>query len=252
MHLKNHIGARLLTDKDLPNDIVNNAFPGAIGDPLHRNYKKAFTMWQLLNSHEQKAYYVTKTVINLLDLLAIRKREDGEYDWTVFSEIEPGKRTFIFDENKVFRIRVWEDGVIHFILLYYEGKVSDVTGKLKYEHFWINTATNFKSDFTTPDIEMFMYKLLCFIYMSDNEEITVEPGRKYGTKKQGKVVNTIPFPITIINSRWNTTVKTDAFAVSGHFRLQKHGPQRKKTTMIWIEPFEKEGYTRKSGSTNKI
>jgi hypothetical protein len=61
----------------------------------------------------------------------------------------------------------------------------------------------------------------------------------------GKYLNETSKNITYLDSKWFTTlVKSDGFLVSGHFRLQpkkKDGVWTKE--LIWIESFEKEGYT---------
>lgn len=54
------------------------------------------------------------------------------------------------------------------------------------------------------------------------------------------------FPITFIDSTWFTNlVKSDAFKVSGHFRLQPCHDENGKPTkkLIWINEFVKSGYT---------
>jgi hypothetical protein len=64
-----------------------------------------------------------------------------------------------------------------------------------------------------------------------------------------KYVNETALPVTILNSTWFTNlVKSDAFKVRGHFRLQpkkKNGDWTKE--LIWINEFQKDGYTRKAG-----
>jgi hypothetical protein len=51
--------------------------------------------------------------------------------------------------------------------------------------------------------------------------------------------------IKILNSTWFTNlVKSDAFKVRGHFRLQ---PYKMTKRIIWINEFEKHGYTRNAG-----
>jgi hypothetical protein len=54
-------------------------------------------------------------------------------------------------------------------------------------------------------------------------------------------------PIEIIDSTWFTTfIKSDAFKVRGHFRLQPCGEGLKDRKLIWINEFQKEGYTREA------
>jgi hypothetical protein len=69
-----------------------------------------------------------------------------------------------------------------------------------------------------------------------------------GQKVKGvacKYVNDTKIGITFLDSKWFTTlVKSDAFKVRGHFRLQpkkKDGEWTKE--LIWINEFQKEGYT---------
>lgn len=51
--------------------------------------------------------------------------------------------------------------------------------------------------------------------------------------------------IQIIDSTWFTTlVKSDGFNVRGHFRLQPHGEGLSKRKLVWINEFQKYGYTR--------
>lgn len=63
-----------------------------------------------------------------------------------------------------------------------------------------------------------------------------------------KYVNDTQIPFTYLDSKWFTElVKSDGFSVSGHFRLQpvkKDGKWTKE--LIWINPFEKTGYTSKA------
>jgi hypothetical protein len=60
-----------------------------------------------------------------------------------------------------------------------------------------------------------------------------------------KYVNDTDVKIKVLDSKWFTTlVKSDAFKVRGHFRLQpkkKEGEWTKE--LIWINEFEKHGYT---------
>lgn len=50
--------------------------------------------------------------------------------------------------------------------------------------------------------------------------------------------------VTILDSKWFTTlVKSDSFKVRGHFRLQPFGEGLKDKKLIWINDFEKSGYT---------
>lgn len=57
-------------------------------------------------------------------------------------------------------------------------------------------------------------------------------------------VNSTKLNISLLDSKWFTTlVKSDAFKVRGHFRLQPCGEGMKDRKLIWINDFQKEGYT---------
>ncbi len=64
--------------------------------------------------------------------------------------------------------------------------------------------------------------------------------------------------INILDSKWFTNlVKSDAFNVRGHFRLQPYGAGWSEKKLIWISEFQKTGYTAtagkiKSGFTEEI
>lgn len=64
--------------------------------------------------------------------------------------------------------------------------------------------------------------------------------------------NRTQFPIKIIDSTWFTTlIHSDAFKVRGHFRLQPCGQAFKDRKLIWINEFQKDGYTREAKILNQ-
>lgn len=68
---------------------------------------------------------------------------------------------------------------------------------------------------------------------------------KRGYHAGTKYVNETKSNITILDSTWFTTiVRSEGFAVRGHFRMQPYGPGATKRRLQWIPTFEKEGYTR--------
>jgi hypothetical protein len=61
-------------------------------------------------------------------------------------------------------------------------------------------------------------------------------GCQYNNNTKSKILH--------LDSKWFTTlVKSDAFKVRGHFRLQPYGEGLKQRKLIWINDFEKSGYT---------
>ena len=172
--------------------------------------------------------------------------------WKAFEHLPDFKKTLILPDNVAIRVQK-KHGVLYFCHF----KMTPDKTKDNYGHlYWILLFVHFDRNhmaehFQSADgkrIAPFLFALLCFLLLTDkNEEILLGPGQKYGTIKTGKTINIFPTPITIVNSKWNTIIRrTDGFPVSGHFRLQpyNHGSYYQ---LIFIEPFMKTGYTRRSG-----
>ncbi len=69
-----------------------------------------------------------------------------------------------------------------------------------------------------------------------------------------KYKNETDLDVDILDSKWFTNlVKSDSFNVRGHFRLQPYKNHNGKWTkkLIWINEFEKNGYTRKAKILNE-
>lgn len=94
-------------------------------------------------------------------------------------------------------------------------------------------------------------KILTFVELGDIEVITLDKGRNNGKPKNGgKITNTSEYTVYVVDSSWNKLIiRTEGFAVMGHFRLQPCGINHVDRKLIWINAFEKHGYTRKPKSS---
>lgn len=101
----------------------------------------------------------------------------------------------------------------------------------------------------TADGFAIVISALMFMQFSELEVRVVNGNSKansVGSNKE-KVVNESEFKVKILDSTWFvTTIRSDGFKVSGHFRWQPFGPGRTEKKLIYISDFEKEGYTRKA------
>lgn len=90
--------------------------------------------------------------------------------------------------------------------------------------------------------------ILPFLEFAECEtKVVNSTGNKKAVVNYEKYISNIPSNIEIVDSNWFTTlIRSDAFKVSGHFRLQPVGPGRTGRKMTWIKDFEKHGYTRRS------
>lgn len=67
-----------------------------------------------------------------------------------------------------------------------------------------------------------------------------------------KYVTELELPVKIVDSTWFTTlIKSDAFKVSGHFRLQPYGEGMKQRKLIWIAEYVKQGIVRQAKMLTK-
>lgn len=251
MKFENHIAYRFLNDDNLIMEIAeahykrewSSALNG--GDISH----KIHDLYAFLTPKDTKNYFVTNTVIDKLDMLKVKKNGD-HFDWTVFNgRISDLRNTFIFSDNSLMKLVV-QDDIMMFCYLKYE-PYDKVTGHMSWTMFYLNKNTgelceHFDDD-KVKNIEEFCYKLLCFVYLTENDEVILPPNAKIGTRKSGLILNDIKSNITIINSRWNTdVVRLEKFGVRGHFAIRWVGEGRSSARLVFIEPFEKNGYTRKA------
>lgn len=269
MVLKNHIAYRFLKDDELAVEMLQATYPDDFKKMLETKKKedieistKVSTFYRFITPKEQKAYYITNTVLDKLDLLKIKKiNTEGigdHYDWTYFKNIKNQKLTFIFPDNSLLRLEITDDILMFCQVNFDFKKEEDNEGHLGWVMFYVNRLTGEQCDhFSHVDvknIEKFVYSLMSFFFLSDNDMVIVEPGQKYGTRKTGKLVNTFPnTPVTIVDSKWNiTSIRTESFGVSGHFALRWTGKGRAFPKMVFIEPYEKSGYMRKAKKLEHI
>lgn len=266
MKLANHIANYILTSKDIDFQVAKHLLPETTRkvregiELTEEEQYKLYGLTELVKVQRHPIYVVTETVMDKLDMLKVKKNKDGEFDWTVFKDAKKGKYSFIlpydpdgvFDYGGVLRVEINPKFLV-FIHMAASKTDSPLQVKMDVVSFYIELANNRHSNNAktknAQEIYDFCYLILCFVFLSENTYEIIEAGHRYGTRKKGKIVNDLPFPVTVINSKWNiTSIRTDGFLVSGHFRLAKVGPGRSETKMIYIEPFEKHGYIRRAKS----
>lgn len=260
MILRNHIAYRFLTDDSLWFEMLESTEPD-----LYRLFEEqkevpesVHSLYACINDKNNKPYLVTNSVVENLDMLKIAKKGE-HYNWEVFNRLENQKVTFIFTNNVFLRMVVTEDVIwfMHTRFTFDKADKDKNNGQMYWIMFYIKRDTGELCEhFKHPDvnqIEEFVYKFLCFFYLTDNDEEIVKAGKTVGTKKTGKILNDFKFPLTVVTSKWNTTViRTEQFGVRGHFRLQPCGKARQDYELIFIEPFVKHGYIRRAEKLSHI
>ena len=252
MVIKNHISYRFLTDSNLWMEMLESQYPD-----IYAEFEKgkklsegATGLYHCLSNDNNKPYLVTNSVIENLEMLKIKKEGD-HFNWKVFNKLPDQKVTFIFNEGACLRMLVTEKTVWFCHLVFKYNKESKNTGEMYWVMFYFDRETGELCDhFAHPDVknlEEFIYKFLCFFYLTENTEQIIPAGKVHGTRKTGKISNDFKFPLTVVTSKWNiTSIRTEEFGVRGHFRVQPCGQNRSNYEIIFIEPFVKSGYKRTS------
>lgn len=269
MVFQNHIAWRFLTDTKLHMEMCEYTYP--------EQYKKLMTMkvnddikthltpeteafFHLVSNSGNKSYYVTETVIRQFDLLKVYK-SGAHYDWSVFKHLKFQKVTLILPKDNLLRVVVGNNKEgkksIELFWLHFK-KDPNPGGNIEGKMGWVMNYFNAETGELCPhfehhdtvEIEEFMYKLMIFFYLTDNVEEILPPRSVTGTKKTGKIKNDFPFSVVKVTSKWNvTSIRTEGFMVSGHWRLQ---PYKDHTKNIWIDPFAKSGYKRTADKPKHI
>jgi hypothetical protein len=105
-----------------------------------------------------------------------------------------------------------------------------------------------------PDIRAFAIvfgtTLPAFMEFAEVETLTLNsamPGQRKGALAGERYITDIPADIEIVDSSWYRTLMHDAeFGVTGHFRLQPHGPMSMYRKLVYIKDFVKHGYHRQA------
>ena len=267
MRLENHIVKKAL---ESPTDFtieILEALKGKVITTEDIDSDQYNDVIHTLSLKGNKNYYVTKSVIDRLELLDAKKCMDIE-GWKLFKSLPDFKKTYILPEMaKDYSkyggsgfVRVSKHGdVIFFIhvsskFLPPEQRTPILDSNMYTVILYIDMREEGEGmckHWQSADgqgLAPFLFTLMCFVELCDNEVVIVEPKHKYGTKKQGKIINTLPFPITVITNTWNVTkVLQGTIWVCGHTQIYWTGPGRTIPKLLYKEPFTKDGYTRRSG-----
>lgn len=277
MYLENHIAKRFLCDETLTIEMLEHIYPEQ-SKMIIENIEKDIpideynedklidylSLWDTISMDDQKAYVVTQTVMDNFDLLKIERTitapQGNQYDWAVFRNLSNCKKTFILPTTKdnlqrVLRIRIYGEFIkFCFFSCLPNKKDKKQDAETMWELFFVNKETGAICEHQLnpkmKEIEEITYKLMCFVFLTENDEIVLKPKQKYGTRNTDKTINTLNVPLTIINSRWNTTiVRQEGFPVRGHFAIRYFGSKlsSQQIRIVFIQPYKKQGYIRKAG-----
>jgi len=195
-----------------------------------------FGVYQGLVKDEDSSYYfICESVYDAARLIKINSGFTGR----AVKDVKDGKYTYLMGKNRMVRFLVQNRAIIGF---YFDDK-----NKIAFNFFLemdeggYHYEQDFSEQFST------LMQVLIFVYLGDIEVKILEAGRNNGGKKWvNKITNTTNKTVYVVDSTWNQIlIRTDGFAVRGHFRLQACGEAMKDRKLIWIGAFEKHGYRRR-------
>lgn len=154
------------------------------------------------------------------------------------SNIEFGKHTYLLGKDEMTRF-ISAPGVI-------KGIYWCRSKKIAFEYGFDLQDDGYYYDSRYSEQFNKVAKIITFVYLGDIEVLMIEQGRNnHKPKKDGKITNTSSYNVYVVDSSWNKLIiRTEGFAVMGHFRLQPWGPGFIDRKLIWINAFEKHGYKR--------
>lgn len=90
--------------------------------------------------------------------------------------------------------------------------------------------------------------ILTYLLFVEVETVEVPPRKKFPAKRYEGFINKQDQTILVADLTWNREMlESIPFGVSGHFRVQPYGEGRAKWRLIYISPYYKDGYRKKSG-----
>lgn len=114
---------------------------------------------------------------------------------------------------------------------------------------WLSVKAR-ENDLSNISVFADLVTMILFLRYCELETKLIKPEKK-DYHVGVKYLNETKLPITVLDSTWFTTIiRSDGFTVGaetgGFFRMQPCGKDHADRRLIWISPFEKEGYTRKA------
>lgn len=222
---------------------LNEEFDDISLHPENKNVRNKIntlfaTKDQVLNfvdNEDSKLYLICEGVEKCSKMI----RVGDNFSSKAFRNIGFGKHTYLLGKNEVCRFICIKSAI--------KGIYWNRSAEICFEFgFDLNDDGYF---FDELYLEQFnkVAKIITFVELGDIDVIVLEEGRNNGANKKSgnKITNTSPFTVYVVDSSWNQLIiRTEGFAVMGHFRLQPCGAGLIDRKLIWINAFEKHGYKR--------
>lgn len=200
-----------------------------VGDLIHT------TDLDFIKDDDSKYFLICDSVYKAAELIRIGEN----FTSRTLKDIKFGKYTYLMGKHTMIRF-ICAQGAIQGI--YYDDlKNNAFEFGLEMEHGKYYFPKDCQKEFSQ------MMQVLTFVELGDIEIVTLARNTNNGGEKgKDKVHNASRNTVYVVDSSWNKLIiRTDGFAVRGHFRLQPCGVNHMDRKLMWINAFEKHGYTRR-------
>lgn len=218
-------------------DAKNSALKKKIGGLVQKASNTIFDDLQcIINQNRSSKYFlICDSVYRAAELIQI----GVGFTSRTLKDIDLGHYTYLMGKHRMLRFVVVVGAIKGF---YYDDEKNIIV------EFGLDIETGeYYATKGQDKIFSMIMQVMTFVELGDIEVIELLTGRNNGLPKtKGKITNTHNNTVFVVDSSWNKLIiRTEGFAVRGHFRLQPCGVNHADRKLTWIDAFEKHGYTRK-------
>lgn len=185
---------------------------------------------------------------------SIRKYAQDYFDKLthLIPEIKESNKTIVMKSGHYYEyfIKSFKDKKVTQIRLTINGFIKEIICHLNHGDFKMDVIVPNELTHLDSVILSFCKEITAIELFTQYSEITIKllpPNDQIWDGYNCLYNNKTESDINIVDLTWFATlIKSDAFKVRGHFRLQPFGESRKERKLIWINEFQKEGYTREA------
>ena len=180
-------------------------------------------------------YYL---ILSGVEKCASKIRLKENFSCSIFNRVKDGEHVYLLGKDEVYRFVKHRGAIRSFYW--------DRGREIAFEFGMHLEKDKYYFPHTNEEEFNRLVRLMTFVEIGDTEIILLEKGKNNGkSKKDGKITNTSDNNVYVVDASWNQIIiRTDGFAVMGHYRLQPCGTGLADRKLIWIAAFEKHGYKR--------
>jgi hypothetical protein len=186
---------------------------------------------ELLDIFEKNKYVFSNSVIDTLHTIKI----NDEFDCNILKERKTSNGIIIVDSNELYIFQQIEDKL----------KVINFTVSIKDDYsdiqlFTFNLNQNEKIIDKNIETEVWKKFIRCLIYLDflPTETKYIKPNEKFGTRKQGKIINETEYKVILVTKAWNQEYKTrpkTKFYSKEHWGIRWTGVRRQIPKVTFIK-----------------